>query len=82
MSHGVAATPASTSRDVTSARKASTAPATRLASSSSPRASSLPPAYTGMKEAESTPSPNRFCRKLGMRKAALNASAASDCSPK
>jgi len=31
-----------------------------------------------MKEAESTPSPKRFWRKLGMRKAALNASAASE----
>ena len=27
-----------------------------------------------MKDAESTPSPNRFCRKLGMRNAALKAS--------
>ena len=32
----------------------------------------------GMKEAESTPSPNRFWRKLGIRKAALKASAASE----
>jgi hypothetical protein len=32
-----------------------------------------------MNEADSAPSPNRFCRKFGMRKAALNASAASDC---
>jgi hypothetical protein len=31
-----------------------------------------------MRDAESTPSPNRFCRKLGIRNAALNASAASD----
>jgi hypothetical protein len=31
-----------------------------------------------MNEAESTPSPNRFCRKLGIRNAALNASAASE----
>jgi hypothetical protein len=31
-----------------------------------------------MKEAERTPSPKRFCRKLGMRKAALKASAASE----
>jgi len=35
-----------------------------------------------MKEAESAPSPNRFWRKLGMRNAALNASAASDSRPK
>jgi hypothetical protein len=27
-----------------------------------------------MKLAESTPSPNRFCRKFGIRNAALNAS--------
>jgi hypothetical protein len=31
-----------------------------------------------MKDAESAPSPNRFCRKLGMRNAALNASAAAE----
>jgi hypothetical protein len=35
-----------------------------------------------MNEAESAPSPNRFCRKLGMRNAALNASAASVSRPK
>ena len=34
--------------------------------------------YTGMKDAESTPSPNRFWRKLGMRNAARKASAASE----
>ena len=33
---------------------------------------------TGMNDAESTPSPKRFCKKLGMRSAALNASAASE----
>ena len=33
--------------------------------SSSSRATSA--AYTGMNDADSTPSPNRFCRKLGMR---------------
>ena len=32
----------------------------------------------GMNDADSAPSPNRFCRKLGMRNAALKASAASD----
>ena len=32
-------------------------------------------AYTGMNDAESAPSPNRFCRKLVMRNAPLNASA-------
>jgi hypothetical protein len=31
-----------------------------------------------MNEAESTPSPKRFCKKFGILKAALNASAASD----
>src|SRR5438309_2498356 len=35
-----------------------------------------------MNDAESAPSPNRFCRKFGMRNAALNASAASDWRPK
>ncbi len=41
----------------------------------SPRATSG--AYTGMNDADSAPSPNRFCRKLGMRNAALNASAST-----
>jgi hypothetical protein len=36
------------------------------------------PGVYRMNEAERTPSPKRFCRKLGMRKAALNASAASE----
>src|SRR3990172_10834136 len=35
-----------------------------------------------MNEADRAPSPNRFCRKFGMRNAALNASAASDTCPK
>ena len=35
-------------------------------------------AYTGMKDAESTPSPKRFCRKFGIRVAEPKASAASD----
>src|SRR3954447_16692134 len=35
-----------------------------------------------MKDPERAPSPNRFCSRLGMRTAALNASAASDWSPK
>src|ERR1035437_2288271 len=73
---GVAITPTTTSTVAMSASSENTAPATRPASSSSPSASSL--AYTGMKDAESTASPKRFWRKLGMRMAALNASAASD----
>ena len=48
------------------------APATRPASSFASRASRF--AYTGMNDAESTPSPKRFCKKLGMRNAARNAS--------
>src|SRR5438876_6607982 len=35
-----------------------------------------------MKDPESAPSPNRFCRRLGMRKAAVKASAASVRWPK
>jgi hypothetical protein len=31
-----------------------------------------------MNEAESTPSPNRFCNRFGMRKAAFSASATSE----
>jgi hypothetical protein len=31
-----------------------------------------------MNDAERTPSPKRFCRKLGIRNAALKASAASE----
>ena len=50
-------------------------PPRACAASSSPSARSR--AYTGMNDAESTPSPKRFCRKFGMRNAALNASAAS-----
>ncbi len=73
MSQGVRNTPASTSTEVTSISRAATAPATRRASSFSPRATRF--AYTGMKEAERTPSPKRFWRKFGIRKAALNASA-------
>ena len=69
-------TPIRTMIDVVSAKSPAIAPAVRRASSSSFRASR--PAYTGIKEAESTPSPNRFCRKLGMRNAALKASAASE----
>ena len=33
------------------------------------------PAYTGMNDADRAPSPNRFWRRLGIRKAAVNASA-------
>src|SRR5919201_1727541 len=33
----------------------------------------------GMNDAERTPSPKRFCRTLGIRTAALNASAATPC---
>src|SRR3954469_12301321 len=36
----------------------------------------------GMNDPESAPSPKRFCSRLGIRTAALNASAASDCRPK
>ena len=50
-------------RATTSASSAPTAPATRSASRRSPRATSA--AYTGMNDAESAPSPNRFCRKFG-----------------
>ena len=63
-----------------SASSAPTAPATRSASRRSPRDSSA--AYTGMNDADSAPSPNRFWRRFGMRNAALNASAASDWRPK
>ena len=77
---GVANTPTSTIAPTTIASSAATAPATRSAVFCSPRATSA--AYTGMNEADSAPSPNRFCRKFGMRNAALNASAASDCRPK
>ncbi len=70
---GVASIPTATSRPVASASNPNTAPATRSASFESPFPSS--PAYTGMNEPESTPSPKRFCRKLGMRSAALNTAA-------
>jgi hypothetical protein len=80
ISSGVARTPNSTRMATTSASSAPTAPATRSASFRSPRATSE--AYTGMNDADNAPSPNRFCRKLGMRNAALKASAASDSRPK
>ena len=44
------------------------------AASCSPRARSAE--WTGMNDPESAPSPNRFCRRLGIRNAALNASTA------
>ncbi len=76
MSQGASSMPASTSTDTVSASSAATAAATADASRAWSRARR--PAYTGMKEADSTPSPNRFWRKLGIRNAALNASAASE----
>ena len=76
MSQGVSSTPASTSTETARPSSAATTPAAVRASSSRPRARN--PAYTGMNEADSTPSPKRFWRKLGIRNAALNASAASD----
>jgi hypothetical protein len=43
---------------------------------------SLKAAYTGMKEAERVPSPNRFRSVFGMRSAARNASAGTLSLPK
>src|SRR5437870_1371781 len=71
ISKGVARTPARTSIATIKASSDATAPATRSASRLSSRARRA--AYTGMKEAESAPSPNRFCRKFGIRKPALKA---------
>jgi hypothetical protein len=62
-SSGAASTPASTSSDTISASMLATAPATRRASSS--RFSSISRTYTGMNDADSTPSPNRFCSRFG-----------------
>ena len=73
--NGVASTPAKTRTETAIASSDATAPATRRASSRSPRARSR--AYTGMNDAESAPSPNRFCSRFGMRNAARTASAAS-----
>ncbi len=74
--HGAAKTPSATSTATSSERSPKTAPATRSASSRRPSPSSR--AYTGMKEAESTPSPNRFCSTFGMRSAAVNAPASAE----
>src|SRR5260370_5343642 len=76
---GVASTPASTSTDITSISSAKIVRATCAASRSRPCARS--PAWTGMKEPDSAPSPKRFCSRLGIRSAAVNASA-SACRPK
>src|SRR6185312_12269330 len=74
--YGAAKMPTVTSTVATIASSENTAPATRPASASSPSASSR--AYTGMNDADSTPSPNRFCRKFGILIAAVNASAESE----
>ncbi len=79
MRSGVPSTQTSTRALTASAISENTAPATRSASLRSPFATSA--AYTGMKDADSAPSPNRLLRKLGMRKPAVNASAAAE-SPK
>ena len=68
---GVKSTPIRTMSEMKSARIVANTPATRPASSSFPSASSF--AYTGMKDAERTPSPKRFCNEFGMRSAAMNA---------
>ncbi len=67
--------PAATTRPMAITSSPKMAPASWSASSCffSPRSW----AYTGMNEPESTPSPKRFCRKLGMRSAALKTAAAS-----
>ena len=72
---GAARTPRSTRMEIASARIAKKVRAICAAASCSPRARS--PACTGMNEPESAPSPKRFCSRLGIRNAALNASAAS-----
>ena len=64
--------PATTSTAVRAHSNPATAPATRSDSGSS---SSTSLAYTGMNDAERTPSPIRFCRRFGIRSAALKASA-------
>jgi len=75
-STGAKTTPRITTTDTARASSAPIAPATRSASSCSfPETS---PAYTGMKDAERAPSPKRFWRRLGMRKAAVKASAAAE----
>jgi hypothetical protein len=74
--HGAAKMPRATSTATSSDRSPNTAPATRSASSRRPSPRSR--AYTGMKEAESTPSPKRFCRTLGMRSAAVKAPASAE----
>lgn len=77
---GVASTPTATMAVMVTARSPAIAPASRSAASVSPRARSR--VYSGISEAERAPSPNRFWRKLGIRNAALRASAASVAWPK
>jgi hypothetical protein len=76
---GARTMPMSASAAVSSTRTDAMTELTRLASAVSPR--SIMPAYTGMNEAESVPSPSRLRMTLGMRSAARNASAAAP-SPK
>src|SRR3982751_1328407 len=77
---GVVSMPIRTSTEISSISSANTVRAACAASPSRPCARRL--AWIGMKDPERAPSPNRFCSRLGMRTAALNASAASDWSPK
>ena len=62
---------ASDARSSSPSHRAGQPPARRARSSSSSRE------YTGMNDADSTPSPSRFCSRFGMRSAALKASAAA-----
>jgi hypothetical protein len=72
---GVARIPRITQLETTIASNDPITLATRSASASSLLPKSR--AYVGIKEADSTPSPKRFCRIFGIRRAARNASAAS-----
>ena len=60
-------------------QRASRSPSDRRRPAGRPRcrSSSSSRAYTGMNDADSTPSPSRFCSRFGIRSAALKASAAA-----
>ena len=79
VSNGATAIPSSVSTETAAINSPSTAPANARAPRSSPLASRV--LYTGTKDAESAPSPNRLRTMFGMRRATLYASA-SALSPK
>ena len=72
-SNGASSTPSNEIAPATPSSNANAAPATRPASAVRPCPSSAE--YAGMNDAESVPSPSKFCSRFGSRRPALNTSA-------